>query len=59
MSTAEEDELREHAIEQIVQQIKKEFEDKRRPLPSQLALRIIAKRRLDNPNFGLAKPATE
>lgn len=43
-----EDLLREHAIEQIIQQLKQEFEAAHKPLPSQLALRTMAKKRLDD-----------
>lgn len=49
MSTPqEEDVLREHALQQIIQQIKVEFEKQNKPLPSEEALRVMAKKRHDN-----------
>ena len=47
MSTPDEDVLREHAIEQIAQQIEKEFLDQNKTLPSKAAMRLMAKKRHD------------
>jgi len=57
MSTPEEDVLREHAIEQIARQIENEFLEQKKTPPSKAAMKIMAKKRLDDPKFGLANPA--
>ncbi len=50
MSTPDEEcILREHALEQIVEQIKKEFEKEGKTLPSDADLLKMAKDRHDNP----------